>query len=218
MSNIFFVYIDKIVIPKVNFRYDYFRIPLSKIKILFEVFHMTYSIGEISKMFQLPIHTLRYYDSEGLFPFVKRDEHDNRYFEEKDLKLIRSICCLKDTNMPLKEIKNYINLYMEGKKTLEKRYEIFYSHKEKLLKQIHDLEESMMVMDKTMNNYAKAIDEYKQSDECKQSSNCKQSGDYKQSPDCWKIEPDKSSYHPINERVNTNLMTAIIPENVEISK
>lgn len=186
---------------------------------------MTYSIGEISKLFQLPIHTLRYYDSEGLFPFVKRDEYGNRYFEEKDLKLIRSICCLKDTNMPLKEIKNYVNLYMEGDKTLEKRYEIFHSHKEKLLKQIHDLEESMVVMDKTMNNYAKAIDEYKHSDECKrlnddgQSAGCNQSNGYNQSNGCWKIQPDKSSYHPINERVNTSLMTAIIiPENVEISK
>lgn len=180
---------------------------------------MTYSIGEVSKMFQLPIHTLRYYDSEGLFPFVKRDEYDNRYFEEKDLKLIRSICCLKDTNMPLKEIKNYINLYMEGNKTLEKRYEIFHSHKEKLLKQIHDLEESMEVMDKTMNNYAKAIDEYKHSDECKLLNDDSQPCDYNQSNDSRKIQPDKSSYHPINERVNTSLMTAIIiPENVEIAK
>ena len=31
-----------------------------------------YSIGEISKMFQLPISTLRYYDKEGLFPFMQR--------------------------------------------------------------------------------------------------------------------------------------------------
>lgn len=121
---------------------------------------MNYPIGEISKMFHLPIHTLRYYDAQGLFPFIKRDEHDNRYVEEKDLKLIRSICCLKDSNMPLKEIKNYIDLYMEGDSTLEERCQIFYSHKEKLLKQIHDLEESMLVMDKTINNYAKAIDEY----------------------------------------------------------
>ena len=31
-----------------------------------------YSIGEISKMFDLPISTLRYYDKEGLFPHLKR--------------------------------------------------------------------------------------------------------------------------------------------------
>ena len=30
-----------------------------------------YSIGEISKMFDLPISTLRYYDKEGLFPRLK---------------------------------------------------------------------------------------------------------------------------------------------------
>lgn len=162
---------------------------------------MSYSIGEISKMFHLPIHTLRYYDSEGLFPFIKRDEHDNRYFEEEDLKLIRSICCLKDSNMPLKEIKNYIDLYMEGKSTLEKRYQIFYAHKEKLLKQIHELEESMAVMDKTMNSYAKAIDEY-----------------HLQEKE-MKADPDKSSYRPLGERVNTNLENSLmLSENIEMSK
>lgn len=196
---------------------------------------MMYSIGEISKMFDLPIHTLRYYDSCGLFPFIKRDEHDNRYFEEKDLKLIRSICCLKDSNMPLKEIRNYINLYMEGKSTLEKRCQIFYSHKEKLLKQIHDLEESMLVMDKTINNYAIAIDEYhhslecyssecnsfecKHSKECKYSEKCKHSIEYKESLDCFKTDQDSSSFRPISERANASLDNSLmISENVEMSK
>lgn len=132
---------------------------------------MTYSIGDISRMFHLSIPTIRYYDSEGLFPFIKRDEYDNRYFEEKDLKLIRSICCLKNSNMPLKQIKSYINLYMEGKTTLEQRYQIFYSHKEKLLKQIRDLEESMAIMDVTLKNYAKAIDDYQQESEFLQPKN-----------------------------------------------
>ena len=31
-----------------------------------------YSISDISKMFNLPISTLRYYDSEGLFPDIER--------------------------------------------------------------------------------------------------------------------------------------------------
>jgi len=176
-----------------------------------EVPSMTYTIGEISKMFQIPIHTIRYYDSEGLFPFIKRDEHDNRYFEEKDLKLIRSIICLKETNMPLKEIKNYIHLYMDGNSTLEKRYQIFYAHKEKLLQQIKNLEDSMAIMDKTMHNYSKAIEDYYQSEECTLKENPSLSEDYQ------KTDPDKSSYHPINERVNTSLIN-LISENVEIAK
>lgn len=126
---------------------------------------MTYTIGEISKMYHLSIPTLRYYDSEGLFPFSRRDEHGNRYFEEKDLHLITSICCLKDSNMPLKEIRRYITLYMEGKSTLKERYQIFHTHKQKLANQMQQLEESMRVMEETMDNYAKAIEEYSHSDE-----------------------------------------------------
>ncbi len=29
-----------------------------------------YTIGEVSKMFNIPISTLRYYDKEGLFPKI----------------------------------------------------------------------------------------------------------------------------------------------------
>ena len=38
-----------------------------------------YSIGEISKMFDLPISTLRYYDKEGLFPHLKRIKWRNLF-------------------------------------------------------------------------------------------------------------------------------------------
>ena len=31
-----------------------------------------YTIGQVSEMFNLPVSTLRYYDKEGLFPFMQR--------------------------------------------------------------------------------------------------------------------------------------------------
>lgn len=33
---------------------------------------MNYTIGELSKIMNVSIHTLRYYDNEGLLPFVQR--------------------------------------------------------------------------------------------------------------------------------------------------
>ena len=33
---------------------------------------MTYTIGQVAEMFDLPISTLRYYDKEGLFPTLER--------------------------------------------------------------------------------------------------------------------------------------------------
>ena len=42
-----------------------------------------YSIGEISKMFDLPISTLRYYDKEGLFPHLKRVNGVRKFSENE---------------------------------------------------------------------------------------------------------------------------------------
>ena len=65
-----------------------------------------YSIGEISKMFQLPISTLRYYDKEGLFPHLKR-VNGVRKFSENEIETLRVIDCLKRSGLEIKDIKEY---------------------------------------------------------------------------------------------------------------
>ena len=66
-----------------------------------------YSIGEISKMFDLPISTLRYYDKEGLFPHLKR-VNGVRQFSENEIETLRVIDCLKRSGLEIKDIKEYI--------------------------------------------------------------------------------------------------------------
>ena len=58
---------------------------------------MSYSIGEVAKMLGLSTYAIRYYDQEGLLPFVKRDEHGVRVFEKSDLHFLYVIFCLKNT-------------------------------------------------------------------------------------------------------------------------
>ena len=65
-----------------------------------------YSIGEISKMFDLPISTLRYYDKEGLFPHLKR-VNGVRQFSENEIETLRIIDCLKRSGLEIKDIKEY---------------------------------------------------------------------------------------------------------------
>lgn len=50
-----------------------------------------YSIGQVSKMFDLPIPTLRYYDKEGLFQDLEREPSGIRKFNENRLKLYVSL-------------------------------------------------------------------------------------------------------------------------------
>ena len=45
---------------------------------------MLYTVGEIAKILGVQPSTLRYYDKEGLLPFIARSEGGIRMFTEKD--------------------------------------------------------------------------------------------------------------------------------------
>ena len=79
-----------------------------------------YTIGQISKMFNLPISTLRYYDKEGLFPDMKR--HSGiRSFSDKEVEALHMIECLKKTGMEIRDIKEFMHWCQQGPETYEKR-------------------------------------------------------------------------------------------------
>ena len=52
---------------------------------------MKYSIGQAAKITGLSAHTLRYYEKEGLLPFVKKSGSGLRIFSETDLGWIAMI-------------------------------------------------------------------------------------------------------------------------------
>ena len=55
---------------------------------------MSYSIGQMSKMFNSPVSTLRYYDSEGLFPNLER-KSGIRVFSDHEVDTLHLIEWLK---------------------------------------------------------------------------------------------------------------------------
>ena len=75
---------------------------------------MVYTVGEMAKMLEVPASTLRYYDKEGLLPFVERSPGGMRMFQEKDFEWLQVIGCLKKAGMPLRDIRVYIELAMQG--------------------------------------------------------------------------------------------------------
>lgn len=45
---------------------------------------MTYTIGEMARLLNIAPSALRYYDKEGLLPFVKRSSGGIRIFDQQD--------------------------------------------------------------------------------------------------------------------------------------
>lgn len=94
---------------------------------------MNYSISDVSKIMNLPVSTLRYYDKEGLLPYIERKDSGYRIFKEDDIRMLEIIECFKNTGMSIKEIKHFIELVKQGDISLQQRYELFVERK-KLLK------------------------------------------------------------------------------------
>ncbi len=116
---------------------------------------MNYSIGQAADKMGLTAHTLRYYEKEGLLPFVKKSGSGLRVFTDSDLGWLVMIECLKGTGMTLKGIKQYIDWYREGDSTLQNRLDMFKAQKVKL-------EEQMALLQKHMEKIAYKIELYEE--------------------------------------------------------
>ena len=101
---------------------------------------MLYTIGDVAEKTGLPAPTLRYYDKEGLLPFVNRGNGGIRKFQETDLEWLRLIECLKASGLQIKDIKRYIDLFVQGDSTIEERRRMFYTQKESVKKEIELLQ------------------------------------------------------------------------------
>ncbi|MBU3099364.1 MULTISPECIES: MerR family transcriptional regulator [Clostridium] len=108
---------------------------------------MKYSIGEVSKKFNLSASTLRYYDREGLFPNLERSKSSIRSFSDIDLGSLEIIECLKNTGMSIKDIKVFIDWCEQRDATLRERYEMFIDRKRIIDEQMASLQKTLEVIE-----------------------------------------------------------------------
>lgn len=108
---------------------------------------MVYTVGETAKMIGVAPSTLRYYDKEGLLPFVERSTGGIRVFKEEDFDWLKIIECLKNTGMSIKEIRQFIDWCIEGDKTIEKRLELIDRQRERVLMDIAKAQETLETLD-----------------------------------------------------------------------
>ena len=99
---------------------------------------MEYSIGQISKKFNLTISQIRYYDKEGLLPNLQR-VNGVRKFDDNDVETIFLIECLKKCGLQIKEIKQFIERTKMGDETIDLRLDFFKKQEQKVEKELSEL-------------------------------------------------------------------------------
>jgi DNA-binding transcriptional MerR regulator len=104
---------------------------------------MDYSIGQVAKMNNMTISQLHYYDRQGLLPFINRTENGDRTFDEGSLKFLEMILCLKNTGMPIKKIKEFVQWTMDGEQTLPERLDMMLEQEQNVQQQIEDMQANL---------------------------------------------------------------------------
>jgi DNA-binding transcriptional MerR regulator len=100
-------------------------------------------IGQVAERSGLSIHTLRFYESEGLFATpVHRGPGGRRVYSEWDLEWLEVCTRLRASGMPLTAIRQYARLVGEGTGNEEDRLRLLREHLEHVNAQIAALTES----------------------------------------------------------------------------
>ena len=108
---------------------------------------MVYTVGETAKLLGVTASTLRYYDKEGLLPFVERSSGGIRMFRESDFEWLQIIGCMKKAGMSIKDIRLYIQMAQQGDDTIELRLDMFRRQQEVLRQQMEELRHTMHMVD-----------------------------------------------------------------------
>lgn len=116
-----------------------------------------YSVTEASKISGLSAHTLRYYDDLGLFPFLQRTQGEKRLFSDADMQWIQLIECLRNTGMPIAEVKNYVELCLKGDSTLNERLEIVKRQEAIMKEQIKEMRKHLKLLQFKKNYYEQQL-------------------------------------------------------------
>lgn len=96
-----------------------------------------FTTGEFAKLVKVSKHTLFYYDKVGIFSPELILNNNYRYYAFQQIEVFRVITILRDLNMPLKTIKDYLN-----ERSPEKLIQLLSGEKLKLAKKIVTLQQT----------------------------------------------------------------------------
>jgi DNA-binding transcriptional MerR regulator len=112
-----------------------------------------YSPSEAVRRSGLSLDTLRYYERIGLLDRVARDHSGRRRFDENDLTWIRVLVCLRETGMPIVQMRRYAELVRSGEDTIGERVALLSEHDARVEEQIKTLHTQREVLRKKLANY-----------------------------------------------------------------
>ena len=116
-----------------------------------------YTMMQVCRELDMTYQTLKFYCNQGLIPNVKRDKNNRRVFDEKNVKWIKDLTCLKKCGMSIPAMQQYLELCSQGDSSITSRKEMLRKKQDALRTTIKELEDSVAYIDWKQNFYDEVL-------------------------------------------------------------
>lgn len=111
------------------------------------------TIAEVSKQYNIPVDTLRYYERIGLLPPVNRSKSGFRDYTESDRQWVSFIKCMRAAGIPVEALIDYVTLFQQGDATREARRQILVEQREALQGRVDELQRTLDYLTEKIRRY-----------------------------------------------------------------
>ncbi|VIO68073.1 putative HTH-type transcriptional regulator [Bradyrhizobium ivorense] len=110
-------------------------------------------IGDIARRTGRSVHTIRWYEAQGLMPGVTRDRGRRRVYSDYHIGWLELMERLRLTGMSIRQLREYTALVKQGSTTLRKRRALLAEHQRRVKAMIAKWTEALALVDAKIEFY-----------------------------------------------------------------
>ncbi|MEO6018286.1 MAG: MerR family transcriptional regulator [Polaromonas sp.] len=110
-------------------------------------------IGQLAARTGRSVHTIRWYEAQGLIPGVARDSGRRRVYGELHISWLDLMDRLRRTGMSIAEMREYTELVKQGSSTLGKRQALLAAHREQVKGMIGEWQQALTLLNSKIDFY-----------------------------------------------------------------
>lgn len=112
-----------------------------------------FHIGELSRRTGKSVHAIRWYESLGLVPGVRRDAGNRRVYVETHVGWLELMHRLRTTGMTIAQLRAYAALARQGRATLAARRDLLLAHRERVQARLAEWRRALALLDRKVDFY-----------------------------------------------------------------
>jgi len=114
----------------------------------------TFHIGGLARATGRSVHTIRWYEAQGLIPRVERDRGGRRVYHRDHIEHLDFLERLRRSGMSVAGMRRFTDLSMAGWRTLGDRQALLGAHRAAVEAQIRELRAALRLIDAKVAFYA----------------------------------------------------------------